>query len=895
MTDATRTVVVAGDVTVDWMLLSTEGVARTIELSRAWGAGFACRAVSQAGGACLLGRLVAETVAADEGRRGRLAVAGPALPEESLTRPGYHGLTQAYTSWAPYPATTASRDVAWRVQAFLGEDPAIGGPLDFNPEGAEGVDCLVIDDSAMGFRDRPELWPAALRTVRPALVVLKMASPLAAGALWGHLVEQDADRLTVVVSVSDLRKDSLQVGYPLSWEQMYQDVEEAVSGHTLAQARRVVVTLGSSGAVIVERDGETTLVFDPTTQEGDWERAYPGHMVGYATCATAGVLLGALDGDTHEAVLDGVARGLQAARTLHAAGYEQVGEGADLSLRFPSAAVAAALLAEPASFSRAALPFGRCGFDCSILVDSLGDRNLEELALSAAVEGPERLPSGIPVETVGAWSSVDRVEIESIRSVRAILDEYIERYRSGIRVERPLSLAVFGPPGSGKSFAVKQIAGVLLPGQLKTLEFNLSQFASEQELPAVFHQIRDVVLEQYLPLVFWDEFDASLGGRPLGWLTQFLAPMQDGMFREQGIFRPIGPAIFVFAGGTRASLSEFVAGADEGAGKDAKKPDFLSRLRGYVNVLGPNRLDAGDLGYVLRRAMLLRALVKRKAPQMIRGGHLNIDDGVLAAFIGAGRFYHGARSMEAIIDMSSLAGKMRFERSSLPPRRQLTLHVDADEFLRLVAGQGAPFRGRGAGERVVSEGTWLRVGVTGHRALHDEPRLRAEVRAALERARAGAARPPAPAPAIEIVSPLAEGADRVVVHEVLKDRSARLVVPLPFAAAEYVRDFATEESRTEFEELLARADRVVVMPPTGSRADSYAAAGRYVVEHCDVLLALWDGRPTQGPGGTAEIVAHAQEQGKAVVWIETKRGGRPAGRDETSVAGADNSAPVRDA
>jgi hypothetical protein len=129
----------------------------------------------------------------------------------------------------------------------------------------------------------------------------------------------------------------------------------------------------------------------------------------------------------------------------------------------------------------------------------------------------------------------------------------------------------------------------------------------------------------------------------------------------------------------------------------------------------------------------------------------------------------------------------------------------------------------------------------------------------------------------------------------LKDGSTRLVVPLPFAAREYVLDFATEASRAEFEELLARADRVVVMPPTGSRADGYAAAGRYVVEHCDVLLALWDGRPTQGPGGTAEIVAHAQEQGKAVVWIEAERGGRPTGRDETSVAGADNSAPVRDA
>ncbi len=34
--------------------------------------------------------------------------------------------------------------------------------------------------------------------------------------------------------------------------------------------------------------------------------------------------------------------------------------------------------------------------------------------------------------------------------------------------------------------------------------------------------------------------------------------------------------------------------------------------------------------------------------------------------------------------MSTLSGKPRFERSSLPAPQQLGVHVDADEFLRLV-------------------------------------------------------------------------------------------------------------------------------------------------------------------------------------------------------------------
>ena len=62
-----------------------------------------------------------------------------------------------------------------------------------------------------------------------------------------------------------------------------------------------------------------------------------------------------------------------------------------------------------------------------------------------------------------------------------------------------------------------------------------------------------------------------------------------------------------------------MAGGDESGGKDAKKPDFLSRLRGYVNVHGPNQLGGSDAAYVLRRAFLLRSLLERKAPQIFRG------------------------------------------------------------------------------------------------------------------------------------------------------------------------------------------------------------------------------------------------------------------------------------
>ena len=65
---------------------------------------------------------------------------------------------------------------------------------------------------------------------------------------------------------------------------------------------------------------------------------------------------------------------------------------------------------------------------------------------------------------------------------------------------------------------------------------------------------------------------------------------------------------------------------------------------------------------------------------------LQIDEGLLRAFLQIGEYIHGARSMEAIVQMSSLAGKPRFERSSLPASQQLAVHVDAGEFMSLVRG-----------------------------------------------------------------------------------------------------------------------------------------------------------------------------------------------------------------
>ncbi len=693
-----KTVAVVGDVTIDWMVMNPGGAPSMIEYPDIWGS-YLCRAAAQPGGAAMLAALLEALVAGDPALAKTYRVTGPAVPSRALASPAYDGLNLTWTSWALHPRSLAEKKAfAWRMVSFWGQSgPEGAGDLgQVYPADGSAPAILAVDDSRLGFRDAEQVWSRLVEAQEPPrAVVLKMTAPLTTGPLWQRLSASHADALTVVVPVNDLRKGSVQVGNPLSWERTAQEIDVAVRSTGLIKAARVVVNLGPAGVMLVERDGGFTLVFDPRAQEGDWEKQHPGLVLGYATCVSAALVLDALrGGDDPSLLLD---QSIQAMRALHSEGYDVVDAGgAPMSvddakdarrvhgLRFPYGAVAAAFAGDrPAAFAQLHLPEApKTG--SSILVQSLGERDLAAVACQAAVAGPESLPSGIPVEAVGKWSSVDRSEIEGMRAVRNIMAGYIADFLRGARLERPLSIAVFGPPGAGKSFAVKQIAKVLLPGRLETVTFNLSQSRSEDELPQAFHQVRDMVLKQALPLVFWDEFDTPLAGERLGWLRYFLAPMQDGEFREAGAFHPVGPAIFVFAGGTCSTLQQFAETRDEEAEKAAKKPDFLSRLKGYVNVFGPNPVGPDDVAFMLRRALLLRGMLTGKAPQLFQRGKLQIDDGLLRAFIGIDRYRNGARSMEAIIDTSALGGRLLYERSSLPPEGQLALQVDARAFLDLM-------------------------------------------------------------------------------------------------------------------------------------------------------------------------------------------------------------------
>lgn len=151
------------------------------------------------------------------------------------------------------------------------------------------------------------------------------------------------------------------------------------------------------------------------------------------------------------------------------------------------------------------------------------------------------------------------------------------------------------------------------------------------------------------------------------------------------------------------------------------------------------------------------------------------------------------------------------------------------------------------------------VGVTGHRTLPD-PALWSWVREEIG-AVVATLDPP-----IVGVSGLAEGADQRFAEAVL-EIGGSLHAVLAFDG--FGASLEGEEARAAFADLVERAEVVETIPPRDTRKLAYLAEGERVLELSDVVVAVWDGEPARGVGGTADIVGRARAKGVPVCHIDT--------------------------
>ncbi|KLP05920.1 related to pathway-specific regulatory protein nit-4 [Fusarium fujikuroi] len=336
-----------------------------------------------------------------------------------------------------------------------------------------------------------------------------------------------------------------------------------------------------------------------------------------------------------------------------------------------------------------------------------------EVAVETVKTGTTLIENTVPTTRYGDLKTADLVEIEGFRSTAAVIHEYLHG-----KASRPLLIAVFGQPGTGKSFGVKEVIKTVLSSfgkglkkDWKPIEANLSQFKDQSDLSGIFDDVRDMTISGDIPAVLFDEFDSALDKQALGWLKYLLAPMQDGKYLQSGSVRSLGRAIFVFIGGTSSTFEDFTGESinskkdDESQSqtndaqslqkqkwaikdKGAKKPDFVSRLSAHINVAGPNKSgnNKDDKMWVMRRAMLLRNMLERRLGTKDKADKsISVDETLLTALLKHEKIPHGSRSMELLLQMSRLSEGQKFDLSALPSDNQLGMHVDLEEFQKDLA------------------------------------------------------------------------------------------------------------------------------------------------------------------------------------------------------------------
>ena len=135
--------------------------------------------------------------------------------------------------------------------------------------------------------------------------------------------------------------------------------------------------------------------------------------------------------------------------------------------------------------------------------------------------------------------------------------------------------------------------------------------------------------------------------------------------------------------------------------------------------------------------------------------------------------------------------------------------------------------------------------------------------------------------AFSILSALAEGADRIVAEVILETRNAKLEVVLPLAKEDYLTDFKTATSKFEFEQFLKKDPFAIALRNKNiedeysesnrseARRKAYFQGGKYIVDHCDVLIVLWDGVEAAGKGGTFDVMKYAEKNGRPYILIDS--------------------------
>ncbi len=610
----------------------------------------------------------------------------------------------------------------FHVHEFIGYTESTDPNIDLHLKNEiDSVQFIYLDDFGDLIRYQWESILANLNALQSkATILYRYNGTIGQNKLYEELFHAYGDQLITILNVEDLREQGMFIRKELSWDSSFEDILNAHPQHPLFEhflnSKFIIIRIGLEAVLSIckEEGNEASqgkvhpysyrVHYFPAKTEGEIEESQANSMNHLTTSfVTAFIkqfmhpysnyngkdLLPAVKEleivqSPKDILSRAIQKGMQAAINCFQSGYimdENKLLGYPVNSIFDGKDTDELSIIDLSNYKSEPPSQSLLNYRCSnsqIVIDTI--------AFNYVISGHSGILNSVPVGIFKDLKTFDREEIENFRAFRKLVLEYIARPNE----KKPLSIAVFGPPGSGKSFGIKQLLKSL-GIKMQILEKNLSQFTSQDDLLRAFQESRDISLRAELPVVFFDEFDCVFNNQELAWLKSFLAPMQDGEFKSGESMHPIGKGIFVFAGGTCSSYESFCAPIEYPDNdpnynqirqlyKSAKVIDFISRLKSFINIKGIDCRDEQDLLFPLRRAIVLRSKLMEIPGILGPNNQIAIANDLLTALLKIPKFKHGARSLESILSMSDFKQVRMYQKTNLPSSKLISMHVDYETF-----------------------------------------------------------------------------------------------------------------------------------------------------------------------------------------------------------------------
>ncbi len=249
-------------------------------------------------------------------------------------------------------------------------------------------------------------------------------------------------------------------------------------------------------------------------------------------------------------------------------------------------------------------------------------------------------PFAVSSQLLGEYVTLDWPHYQAIRQVRLAITHYAEdRSR-----RRPLNIMMQAEPGSGKSHLIQCLAESIGSQNAVAIDYNMASLQSIEDLVQPLDAVRNVKVQDKLPILFLDEFDSDPARYPL-----LLPLLWDGELNIAHRNLKLGKLVVILAGSSNAIGTAMATARSMQANtvtEDGKLIDLVSRINGGELEIPPMDLVESDRDRRADKVCLTISLLRSRF-----GADLESIPLSLLRFVAASKFRYGVRSIAHLIDL----------------------------------------------------------------------------------------------------------------------------------------------------------------------------------------------------------------------------------------------------